>query len=122
MVYGRRYRNRKNRSFEIEAVRYGTWDARWYDEATTDVAKFVLGLDVNTRTSILNERMLDVVRPLPKEWNPKRGRADISIFDRGNGISHLASLGDWILRFPDKSLGVCSPEAFRRGYEDIPSG
>lgn len=117
----RRFRKRKDRQFIVEAVHYGTWDARWYDEATMDVAKFILGVDVNTRTSILNERMLDVVNPIQKEWNPKKGRADIYISDRGNNVQYTASLGDWILRYPDGSLGVSKSEAFRRDFDEVRS-
>jgi len=90
------------------AVRYGDKNGNWDPSAPVRIANFVLGLDVETRSTALNERMLDVVHPVEEFWDPQQNVAELEIIDRTAGGRIGMGLGQWLVRQPDGRLRVVS--------------
>lgn len=110
-----RYRRLKDGAV-FEAVRYGRPDGSWDDEAVTRITRFVLGVDVDTRMSVSNEAMLDVVKPNLKRWNLSAGIADIEVIDTKTGMAYTMHLGDWIVKMADGSFIYVDAMTFGKEY------
>lgn len=93
------------------ALRYGDKNGNWDPTAPVRIANFVLGYDVDTRSSILNERMLDVVRPVEDFWDPQQNVAELEIVDKSAGSRLGMGLGQWLVREPNGRLRVVSHNA-----------
>lgn len=89
---------------EILAIRYGNEQGEFDDGAVARVAQFVLGHDVDTRLTVLNERLGSVVQPINEFWNPKAGMADILVTDTKTGTRMALGLGQWLVRYPKGNL------------------
>jgi len=87
-----------------EAVRYGNEKGEYDEASVTRIANFVLGHDVETRSTVLNERMMDVVEPIKEFWNPNDGVADLLVTDPRTGTKMALGLGDWIARYQDGTI------------------
>lgn len=105
---------------QITAMRYGDSNGYWDPTAPAVVASFVLGLDVDARSTSLNERMMDVVRPVDMTWDPPK-RADITLVDKEHGVAMIVRLGDLVLKLPDRRLSVIKHEVFAPNYVANPS-
>lgn len=99
----------------IQAIRYGDASGYWIPNAPVMLASFVLGLDVDTRTTSLNEHMLDVVRPMSNTWDPPK-KADVTLVDKKHGTQMLVRLGDLVVRLDNGRLGVIKHEVFEPTY------
>lgn len=84
----------------IQAVRYGDEDGNWEDDAPDRIAKFVLGHDINSRVTTLNEGLMRVIEPVEEFWDPKQNLADIIVTDTKSSIRHGLALGQWLARYP----------------------
>lgn len=84
----------------IQAVRYGDTHGAWDDGAPARIAQFVLGQDVSSRITPLNEQLMHVVQPIDEFWDPKNGLADVVITDPKTTIRMALSLGMWLARYP----------------------
>lgn len=104
----------------FEALLYGHEDGTWSRGCITSVAGFVLGLNPDLNTTIQNDRMLDVVRPIMNEFNLEKGSAPLSVAVRSSGKIHRIELGDWILKNPDKQFLFVKPDVFTTEYMDVP--
>lgn len=91
-----------------EAIRYGDAQGLWYEGAAVRIANFVLGHDVNSTTTVLNEHMLDVVKPIDEFWKPEDGFADLEITNQRTGTRLSIGLGQWLARYPTGLLRVLS--------------
>lgn len=85
---------------KIQAVRYGDEDGNWEDDAPDRIAKFVLGHDINSRVTTLNEGLMRVIEPVEEFWDPKQNLADIVVTDTKSSIRHGLALGQWLARYP----------------------
>lgn len=113
----KRYRRRRDGAV-VEAVQYGL-PGRFDAKGASTIAKFMLGLDVDTQVGIANEHMLDVVVPDGTRWFPREGTADIYIIDQNTGLKLRMELGDWVCRdVGTKSIMVVKNAAFRDGYTE----
>jgi hypothetical protein len=90
------------------AIRYGDKNGNWELTAPVRLANFVLGHDVETRSTVLNERMLDVVHPVEEFWNPQQNVAELEIIDKATGRAVGIGLGQWLVRRNDGRLRVVS--------------
>ena len=84
---------------------------------------FILGTDVERSVGIQNERMLDVIRPVENEWNPRAGVATVEVIDPNSGLRSHVRLGDWIVKHTDSKgdfLLFVKPDVFRLGYAEVP--
>lgn len=88
------------------AIRYGDDEGNWDPSAPARIANFILGHDVETRTTTLNESMLDVVIPVKHYWNPESNVADLELNVGGRVLG--ISLGQWLTRDRMKRLRVVS--------------
>lgn len=84
----------------ITAVRYGDTHGGWDEGAPTRIAQFVLGQDVSSRITPLNESLMRVVQPVDSFWDPKNGIADIVITDPKTTVQIGLGLGDWLAKYP----------------------
>ena len=84
----------------ITATRYGNVHGEWEDGATARIAQFVLGQDVSSRITPLNETLMRVVQPVDEFWDPNNGLADIIITDPQTTRQIGLSLGQWIAKYP----------------------
>lgn len=82
----------------ITAIRYGDKDGNWEQAAPGRIANFVLGHDVETASTVLNERMLDVVTPVEEFWDPGHNVAELEIIDKVAGARLGIGLGMWLTR------------------------
>lgn len=89
-------RRKDNPSSRYRAVQYGNSDWSWDPDGITKVAALVLGMNPDVVTTVANERMLDVVRPVLSEFDPAHGKATIEVLD-GSNVFPVA-LGDWVLK------------------------
>jgi hypothetical protein len=89
---------------EVLAIRYGDMDGNFDDGAVARIAQFVLGHDVDTRVTLLNERLTAVVQPINEFWNPKAGLADILVTDTKTGTRMALGLGQWLVKYPKGNL------------------
>lgn len=85
---------------KIEAVRYGDEDGNWEEGAGERIAKFVLGHDINSRVTTLNEGLTRIIEPVEEFWDPKQNLADILVTDTKSSVRHALSLGQWLARYP----------------------
>lgn len=104
----------------FEATRYGNEDGSWDKECITRVAGFILGLNPDVSTTVGNERILDVVRPVLKDFDPVNGKATIEVADWTSEHIFSMELGDWILKSPNTSFIFVKPYAFAYDFEDVP--
>lgn len=114
------FRKRDDHDFVVEAVRYGTWNSSQASGAALRIAKFILGVDVDSHTTVMNERVLDVVKPEVETWDPDNGIANIRVVDQEHDHMYKMALGDWVAKTSDGGLIFITAEAFRRDYEDVP--
>jgi hypothetical protein len=84
----------------ISAVRYGNIHGEWDEGAPTRIAQFVLGHDVSSRITPLNETLMRVVQPVDQFWDPKNGLADIIITDPETTVRMGLGLGMWLAKYP----------------------
>lgn len=103
----------------FEAIRYGHEDGTWTKDCITKVARFVIGLDPNVKTTVENERMLDVVLPLIAEFDIPMGKAPIEVAEPDTGLIFRVELGDWILKNPNTSLIFVKPYAFESDFINV---
>ena len=73
------------------------------------IASFVLNVDVDSRVTIQNERMLDVVRPLFTEWDMDRGYLPLQVLDPVSKLPFRLNINDWIVRSVQK---IPSPKGY----------
>ena len=92
----------------VQAVRYGDSDGNFDVGAPARVAQFVLGHDVDSRVTTLNERMLDVVQPIEEFWEPDAGTADLEVTIVGIGHKITVMLGQWVVRYPSGRIRAIS--------------
>lgn len=85
---------------KIQAVRYGDEDGNWEEDAPDRIAKFILGHDINSRVTTLNEGLMRVIEPVEEFWDPKQNLADIVVTDTKSSVRHALSLGQWLARYP----------------------
>lgn len=114
-----KYRRTDDHSKVYTAVRYGNEDRSWDESCVPRVAKFVLGIDSETRVTLKNERIMDVVRPIEKTWDPKNWMADIEVADWVQGQRYRVRLGDWLVKDTSGQLHLVTSEAFSTDYEEI---
>jgi hypothetical protein len=98
----------------LDAYQYGE-GKEWTPEATTRVAAFVTGIDINKTTTIETERVMDVVTPILTEWDHRTGKTPINVSHK-SGIIRL-DLGDWVVRNPDGRLEFVKQDTFDDQYE-----
>lgn len=84
----------------ITAVRYGNIHGEWDEGAPTRIAQFVLGQDVSSRITPLNESLMRVVQPVDTFWDPNNGTADIVITDPKTTVQIGLGLGMWLAKYP----------------------
>lgn len=99
------------------AIQYGNEDQSWDAKCMPRVAQFVLGLDVDTRVTIANERVMDVVQPVQQRWQPEHMVADIRVADWPRGTTYQVRLGDWLLKDEVGNLLHVGYGDFKIGYE-----
>lgn len=116
----KKYRLKGDPLVHYEGVRYGKEDRSWDEDCVPIVAKFVLGLDVTTRVTLSNERILDVVRPVQDRWDPKNWIADIEVADWSQGTTHTMALGDWLLKDDQGILTRVKSLDFALNFEPVP--
>jgi hypothetical protein len=92
----------------MTAIRYGDKNGNWEQSAPVRIANFVLGHDVESRSTVLNERMLDVVTPVEEFWHPHENVAELEITDKSIGGRLGIGLGQWLVRRSDGRLRVIS--------------
>jgi hypothetical protein len=117
---GKLYRRKDDHQKVYRAVRYGNDNRSWDTECTSRIAKFVLGLDVDTRVVLENERVMDVVQPIQDTWNPAHWVADIEVADWPRGARYKMSLGDWLIKDEQGVLAHVKPLEFVQQYERVP--
>lgn len=118
MVEVKKYR-RVEDGLTVSAIQYDLPHRRINQDAVSTIARFVLNMDVNRVTTVSNEHILDVVRPVPDRWNPLEGVATISIVDPRTGHSLWVELFDWLCRTSDGDLMVVNPAEFNQKYTEI---
>lgn len=102
------------------AIRYGDIDGKFDKDAPARIGAFVLGHDINTRLTLLNEQLSGVVMPDPKFWDPENGVADLIVTDTSTGVRLAMTLGSWLVR--DKK-GRLRPMAHNRVLDTyVPKG
>lgn len=107
----------------FRAIQYGDYDRRWSKEDITDIAAFVLGVNPDNKSTVANDRLLDVVKPVYNRFDPLSGVADIDITDPATGNhTYTLELGDWIIRREglnkNRSLAFVKAWAFVENYVD----
>lgn len=106
------------------AVQYAREDGGWDSSCITTVAAFLLGLDPDRSSTVRNDRMLDVVKPVLTAFNPAQGRADLEVCGPGSPHSSVIKIGDWILKDPqpDQLFGssfiFVTNDAMKTDFED----
>lgn len=101
-----------------EAFQYVEEGKPWRNEIVTEVAQFVIGVDVDNHTTVANERLLDVVRPILVDWSPLEGKAPINVAVSENVVR--VEVGDWIVRFSgNEPLAFVAKERFGVYYESV---
>jgi hypothetical protein len=118
------YKSKRYRRIEdgviFEAVQYKRpWD---HDNAITEVASFILGMDTDKATAVANENVLDIVRPLTHLWHVGRGVATIEVSDPVTGLYFEVQADDWIckkLAFENSGLSIVEPAYFEKDFEEI---
>ncbi len=88
----------------VFAIRFGDENGDYDEGALARVAQFVLGLDVDTRVTALNERLLSVITPVEEFWDPDNGLADIVVTHNQSGLRLALGLGQWLARYPSGQL------------------
>jgi hypothetical protein len=101
----------------LEMIRYGTTEGKWDPNGPAAIAMFVVGVDLNTRSSQLNEELWDVVQPVKEFWHPEEGVADLMISYQNKEIS--LSLGQWLGRYPDGRLRPFADNRYISGTPDF---
>ena len=96
------------KGYQYDAVRYSDAHGNWESEAVARIANFVIGADVETRATGLNEQLMDVVRPVELFWKPDQGIADLEVIDPKTGITLSIGVGSWLVRHRDGKLHVAS--------------
>lgn len=119
MTHVNSYRNRETGTL-VSAIQYGE-PHKWTTDASAFVAAFVLQMPINDRLTIANEHILDVVQPVNNRWQPNAGVADLAVVNPSDGVIHRLELGDWLVRFPDGSLGYVQADAFDQTYGRVKS-
>lgn len=97
----------------IEAMQYTLGP-----DAVTNLAKFVLNMNVDATISVANERILDVVRPIFSEWSPKEHKATVEVVDPKSGLTFLLKLDQWIGRHDGQFMFI-EPDVFKSEYEEV---
>lgn len=113
---------RRRNSGEIyDAVQYSEPDESWSPGCIGQVAAFLLGVDPDKATTVANDQMLDVVRPLFTEFDPTNGIATIEVMDREAGnLMKKVQLGIWILSRPGIPLYLVDPSRMWELFEPLP--
>lgn len=101
-----------------DAVRYGNENLTWDPHCIPRVAQFMLGLDTESRVSVSNEHIMDVVQPVPERWTPEHMVADIRVANWAKGTTYQVRLGDWILRDDKGEIFHVGNGEFRVKYEE----
>lgn len=89
---------------DLIAIRYGDVFGEYDVGAPARIGQFVLGHDIDTRITLLNENLTSVVQPISQFWNPDKGIADLIITDPKTGVKFAIGLGDWLVKYPDGTL------------------
>lgn len=105
----------------FETIRYGNPDGSWDKECISKIAAFVLGFDPDIKTTVGNERILDIVRPVISEFDPINFKAPIEIVDPKHGGILRVELGDWILK-DNSSLSCFKNYSSFASYEEAVPG
>ena len=116
-MYAAKNYRRKSDGLVIEAIQYQLpWE---HDNAIGEVAGFVLQMDLDKATSVMNEQVLDVVKPLTPKWDVRTGKAPIVVIDPVSGQHYEVDAGEWLARIEngDKSLILIQSNAFSSEYE-----
>lgn len=113
-----KFMRRKSDGVVIEVVKYGEADGSWSKESTTRVAAFLLGFDPDNGTSIQNERMLDVVRPIYDSFDPINRVADIEVYIPSMSITYCMKLGVWLGKDRD-SFFFMTEQALYSEYVEV---
>lgn len=103
----------------FEAIRYGRDDKSWGPESITEIAAFVLGFDPDSRTTVANEHILDVVLPIYANFHPAMGKADISVTDQTSSVNVIMHLGDWLLRNAKTPFILVTSVDFQNEFQDL---
>lgn len=93
-------------------VRYGDENGEFDEGCVARIAQFVLGLDVDTRVTALNERLTAVISPVKDFWSPSEGVADLEVVDPKTNSRIALSLGQWLVRYSDGYLRPLSHNKF----------
>lgn len=96
------------KGYQYDAVRYSDAHGNWESEAVARIANFVIGADVETRATGLNEQLMDVVRPVDLFWKPDQGIADLEVIDPKTGVTLSIGVGSWLIRHRSGKLHVAS--------------
>ena len=101
----------------VRAHRYSNPTRPWRSEDVAELAKFVLGHDMNTRITVANEHILDVVRPVESRWAPHDHLADVAVADWIRNTTLNLSIGWWIVKDDNGGLSAMSNSSFESTYE-----
>lgn len=108
---------RKSDGHMAKAVQYGEPGREWDPSWITEIRNFMTGIDLDTRTTGANEKFLDVVQPILKDWNVELGIADLLISDPGSGEPVKFGLFDWVVSHGNSLFSYISGHEFFRLYE-----
>lgn len=89
----------------VAALRYGSNGGQWDNRALIRVAAFITGVDLDS-SSITEDQILDVVRPVEAFWDPERNVADIEVIT-GKRILGM-TLGQWLVSYGNGFYRVLS--------------
>lgn len=118
MKKSERYRRKIDGSV-FDAHQYGGTRS-WSTDAITNLASFILGMDTDAQTSIINERLLDVVQPIKEEWGG--GKFPVHIYSLTTGVKRRIEIGYWVVKMTDQTFVLVTPEAFEHDYEKVEEG
>ena len=101
----------------VQAIRYSNPTRPWKSEDVAELAKFVLGHDMNTRITVSNEHILDVVRPVESRWAPHDHLADVTVADWVRSTTLNLSIGWWLIKDEQGALFATNNTTFESDYE-----
>lgn len=102
---------------KFDAVRYGKEDGTWDKDCIIRVAAFLLEMHPDAMT---NYHILEVVKPVLKDFDPSHGKASIEVLDKFSGRITVLELGEWIIKHPMASFVFVKSWAFDNEFEDVP--
>lgn len=105
----------------FEAVQYTlSPNESWqHHNAISQLAAFILNVNVEQSVGIANERILDVVHPIEDRWQPQKGLASVEVVDPNSGRHTQVELNDWICRHSTDWLVFMKPTNFGKRYVDL---